>query len=64
LITDNGNYYVRCWFDRGIADPYALSPRLNAWPGVVENGLFLEMATDILVAGAQGVRVMEKTRHD
>lgn len=64
LVTDNGNYYVRCWFAEGIPDPYELSQRLNAWPGVVENGLFLDMATAVLVAGAQGVRVMEKTSHD
>lgn len=64
LVTDNGNYYVRCWFAEGIAQPYELSQLLNAWPGVVENGLFLDMATDVLVAGIQGIQVMEKAQHD
>lgn len=60
LVTDNGNYYVRCWFDGGIEQPDALAQRLNAWPGVVENGLFLHMATEVVVASPTGIQLLER----
>lgn len=60
LRTDNGNYYARCWFAGGIPDPEALARQLNAWPGVVENGLFLNMATDVLIATSQGLQILER----
>jgi len=59
--TDNGNYYVHCWFNDGIADAGALSIQLNAWPGVVENGLFLNMATQVVVAHEDGIQIMERS---
>ena len=41
--TDNGNAILDCTFIEGIADPAALEARLNTWPGVVENGLFVDL---------------------
>ena len=38
--------------------PRALAER----PGIVEHGLFLDMATELVVAGADGIRVMERGR--
>jgi ribose 5-phosphate isomerase A len=60
VVTDNGNFLARCWFPEGIPDPYALDELLAHRPGVVEHGLFLGMATRIVVSGAQGVRLLEK----
>ena len=62
IVTDNGNYLARCWFPNGdgIADPYALARALADRPGIVEHGLFLEMATCVVVAGAAGVRILER----
>jgi ribose 5-phosphate isomerase A len=60
LVTDNGNYLARCWFPGGIADPYALAHTLAERPGIVEHGLFLDMAHAVLVAGAEGVRLLER----
>ncbi len=60
FITDNGNYLVRCWFENGIADAYALDRTLNDQPGVVGHGLFLGMAEQIIVAGADGIRVIQR----
>jgi len=58
IRTDNGNYLVRCWFEAGIADAHALARTLADRPGVVEHGLFLGMATEAILAGVDGVRVL------
>lgn len=42
-ISDNGNYILDCSFEV-IEDPEGLSQKLNRIPGVVENGLFVNMA--------------------
>jgi ribose 5-phosphate isomerase A len=33
---------------------------LNPIPGVVEHGLFIGLATTTVLAGAQGIRVIER----
>jgi ribose 5-phosphate isomerase A len=60
VVTDNGNFLVRCWFDGGIPDAYELARTLADRPGVVEHGLFLDMADDVVVAGSEGIYLMEK----
>jgi ribose 5-phosphate isomerase A len=60
FVTDNGNYLVRCWFDEGIADAYALAGTLAHRAGIVEHGLFLDMADVAVVAGTEGVRTLER----
>lgn len=52
-VTDNGNYIADC---RGasIDDPASLHAGLNAIPGVVENGLFVEMAHTVVVGREDG----------
>jgi ribose 5-phosphate isomerase A len=57
-ITDNGNYLARCWFDNDIPDAYALAEALSQRPGIVEHGLFLDMADTVIVAGEDQVRVL------
>jgi len=61
VVTDNGNYLVRCWFAGGIADPHALARTLADRPGIVDHGLFLDVATAVVVSGAAGVRVLNRT---
>jgi len=56
IVTDNGNYLARCWFSEGIADPYSLARTLADRPGIVEHGLFLDMAHAAIVASPQGIR--------
>ncbi len=60
-VTDNHNYIVHCTFPQGITDAYALDQTLHARPGVVEHGLFLGVASEVVVAGAEGVRVLKRT---
>ena len=59
-VTDNGNYIVHCTFPAGIPDPAALARTLIERPGIVEHGLFLGMATDVVVAGPNGIRLMAR----
>lgn len=59
VLTDNGNYLARCWFKEGISDIYQLNGILNSRPGILEHGLFLDMASRVIVAGEQGIRVLE-----
>lgn len=60
IITDNGNYLIRCQFTDGIPDVYNLARTLADQPGVVEHGLFLDMADTVIVAGDQGVQIKER----
>lgn len=60
VVTDNGNYLARCWFDDGITDAYELARTLSLRPGIVDHGLFLDMATEVVVAGENDVRAIER----
>ena len=61
IVTDNYNNLIRCWFDDGITDAYALSRLLADRPGIVEHGLFLDMADQVIVAGTEGIRTLVRT---
>jgi ribose 5-phosphate isomerase A len=37
-----------------------LAGLLNAIPGVVESGLFVGLASTVILAGANGIRVVER----
>jgi len=54
-VTDNGNRILDASFD-GIPDPALLEREINAIPGVLDNGLFVDLATRILIGDPQGVR--------
>jgi ribose 5-phosphate isomerase A len=53
FVTDSGNYIYDCRFD-GIDRPYFLEMAIDAIPGVVENGLFLNTAYEVLVCDGRG----------
>jgi len=58
FVTDSGNYIYDCEF-KGIDNPFFLETRINVIPGVVDNGLFLNTATAVVVSSADGtVRMM------
>jgi ribose 5-phosphate isomerase A len=54
-VTDNGNWILDAAFD-GISDPAGLERAINAIPGVLDNGLFVGLATRILIGDPDGVR--------
>ncbi len=59
VITDNGNFILDARFYR-IDDPLDLEIELNTIPGVVENGIFADIADIVLVGTPEGVRRMER----
>jgi len=61
FTTDQGNLILDCQFGP-LSQPAELDAKLNARTGIVEHGLFLGLATDLIVAGAEGVRHIERTK--
>lgn len=59
FMTDGSHLILDASFGL-IPDATALSHALHAIPGVVEHGLFLNMATTAIVAGADGIRTLER----
>lgn len=53
FITDHGHYILDCYFNQ-IDDPHVLHSSLNNIPGLVENGLFLGMASGALIGHING----------
>jgi ribose 5-phosphate isomerase A len=52
-VTDNGNYIVDLHFKEPLVDAELVDHQLNQLVGVVEHGLFIQMASLVLVANAQ-----------
>jgi ribose 5-phosphate isomerase A len=60
-MTDNGNLIVDCSFEE-IRKPEQLNDQLKAIPGVVENGLFVNMVSTLVIGYKDGtVKVVDKT---
>ena len=57
--TDQGNFIVDCHFG-AIANPEQIADQIKRRTGVVEHGLFLAMATEVIVAGHDGVYSMKR----
>lgn len=53
-VTDNGNVILDCRFANGIADARALELALKRVPGVVESGLFIDLAHVLVVGKRDG----------
>ncbi len=49
IVTDQGNLVLDVAFRNGIEDPQALEKQLNNFPGVLENGLFINLTDEVLV---------------
>ena len=60
FVTDGGHFIVDASFGR-IPDPRALADALNAIPGVVEHGLFIDLATMAIVAGPEGTKTFKRS---
>ncbi|KAF5739258.1 putative ribose-5-phosphate isomerase [Tripterygium wilfordii] len=59
-VTDNNNYIVDLYFKNPIKDGNAAGREISKFEGVVEHGLFLDMANAVIIAGSNGVEVMTK----
>ncbi|MFM7360350.1 MAG: ribose-5-phosphate isomerase RpiA [Cyanobium sp.] len=64
VVTDQGNLVLDVKFAGGIGDPAGLEKEINNLPGVLENGLFVDLADQVLVGeindGVPGVRDLVK----
>lgn len=59
FVTDSGNYILDLSPGR-LEDPRELEKTLNLLTGVVECGLFLDIATSVVVAKDGGIHVLER----
>jgi ribose 5-phosphate isomerase A len=58
-VTDEGHHILDCHFGK-ISDPSTLARTLSEMPGIVEHGLFVQMAKIVVMAKAGAV---EEFRH-
>jgi ribose 5-phosphate isomerase A len=58
--TDQGNLVLDCGFGP-IADPPGLAAQLERRAGIIEHGLFLGLATAVVVAGPAGIRWLTRS---
>ncbi len=59
FITDSGNHIYDCRFN-ALKTPGQLATALNAIAGVVEHGLFIDIASAILIGDNKGAHVVER----
>lgn len=59
FITEGGHHILDCFFGR-ILNPSALAGELKRMPGVIEHGLFLDLADTVLIG--KGTEVVELHR--
>ena len=59
FVSDNGNSIVD-WNHGIIDDPTTLEKQLKAMTGVVDSGIFANVAHCAIVAGGQGIRKLER----
>ncbi len=64
VVTDQGNLILDVRITGGIDDPVQLESKINNIPGVLENGLFVNLTDEVLVGeiidGVAGVRSLPK----
>ena len=64
VVTDQGNLVLDFKMNGGISDPGGLEQAINNVPGVLENGLFVNLADEVLVGevrdGVAGVISLDK----
>ena len=59
FVTDQGHYIIDCALSQ-IEDAPRLNHQLNQLPGVVENGLFVDMTDRLIIGGPDGITEKHK----
>ena len=57
IVTDQGNLILDLTFRNGINQPELLESQINNIPGVLENGLFVNLADEVLVGKVENDEV-------
>ena len=60
FVTDGGNLTLDCSFGP-IADPAALERSIRTLVGVIDCGLFVGLATEVILAGDSGIRHLTRS---
>ncbi|XP_074304908.1 putative ribose-5-phosphate isomerase 2 [Silene latifolia] len=60
FITDNENYIVDLYIKEDLGDLNLASDAILRLPGIIEHGMFLGMATTLIVAGDLGISIKNK----
>tara|TARA_B100000579_G_scaffold387488_1_gene359944 strand:+ start:1289 stop:1999 length:711 start_codon:yes stop_codon:yes gene_type:complete len=64
IVTDQGNLILDLTFENGIDKPELLESQINNIPGVLENGLFVNLTDEVLVGKVEnnvvGVQALKK----
>ncbi|KAI3467010.1 hypothetical protein Pfo_023673 [Paulownia fortunei] len=63
-VTDNGNYIIDLYFEKDIGDLNEASDAILRLPGIVEHGMFIGLATSLIVAGVDGVTMKTKVGNE
>jgi ribose 5-phosphate isomerase A len=58
LVTDGGHFLLDCRFESAILEPERIERELRQRVGVVETGLFIDLADTVVVGGVDGVRLL------
>ena len=59
FVTDNGNFICHCKFKDGITDSKNLNRNLMKIDGVIDTGLFIGMATKVIVGNNTGTKIID-----
>lgn len=59
VVTDEDNYIIDGNFGI-IQNPFELAEKLESKAGIVEHGLFLRLASKVIVAGKNGIQILDK----
>jgi len=60
--TDQQNYILDCHFGV-IKQPYEIAAKIKSRTGIVEHGLFLDIATAVIVASANGIQHLKREQN-
>lgn len=59
VITENGNYLLDVWLGEW-PDLSTINPLLKSVTGIVETSLFYKLANKAIIAGKEGIKVLER----
>jgi len=59
FVTDNGNVILDCSYE-ALNDLHGIAARLNGIPGVMEHGLFLDIATAVIIGTPEGAKTIRR----